>query len=164
MPSGSGSTWRSAASKSSRSRPQFGLTHQFPGSVPLSEKTDDSGHRRVRRLVVIHKRLAPAFGSSCEIRNRIVIFNKATPSFGDEFAQDRAHHRVQRLALRQSRPGRPRAPQRMNANNDNGPEPDIITKSMRPEAVRDLLAKMEYAQWAPCRSAPRICQRNASGS
>ena len=39
-----------------------------------------------------------------------------------------------------------------NANGDNGAEPDIITKSMRPddvsdEAVCDLLATMEDAQW-----------------
>ncbi|HEX3524436.1 MAG TPA: hypothetical protein VHT52_20395 [Stellaceae bacterium] len=29
----------------------------------------------------------------------------------------------------------------MNANSDNGPEPDIISKSMRPEAVGDLFSQ-----------------------
>jgi hypothetical protein len=57
-----------------------------------------------------------------------------------------------------------------NAKSDNRAEPDIITKSMRPddvsdEAVCDLLATMEDAQWrAMSLYAKLLRARDASGS
>ena len=72
-------------------RPQFGLTRRFPGSVPLPEKTDDSGHRRsrMRRLVLTHKRLAQALRLALrDPKPDCHLQQKASPSFEDELAQD----------------------------------------------------------------------------
>jgi hypothetical protein len=58
----------------------------------------------------------------------------------------------------------------LNANVDNGDEPEVITKSMRPEdvtdvAVPDLLASMEDAEWRAMRLYVKLLRaRDAAGS
>ena len=135
-------------------------------------------HKRIRRLVLTHKDRLLRFGSElifalCEIQNiEIVIINKGEPpSFEEELAQDvieiitvfsarlygRRSHKTKRLL------------NELNANGNND-EPEIITKSIRPEdigdeAVRDLLAAMEDTQWrAMSLYAKLLRARDVAGS
>jgi putative resolvase len=134
-------------------------------------------HRRMRRLVLSHKDRLLRFGSElifalCEIQNiEVVIINKGEPpSFEEELAQDvieiitvfsarlygSRSHKTKRLISE------------LTANNSTDSE--IITKSMRPDnvadqAVRDLLAAMEDAQWrAMSLYAKYLRARDAAGS
>ena len=119
-------------------------------------------HKRIRRLVLTHKDRLLRFGSElifalCEIQNiEIVIINKGEPpSFEEELAQDvieiitvfsariygSRSHKTKRL-LSELTDGKA---------TETEAEPEIITKSMKPEdvadqAVRDLLASMEETQ------------------
>ena len=117
-------------------RPQFGLIRRFPGSVPLPEKTDDSGHRRsrTRRLVLTHKRLAPAL--------RLALRDPKPDCHLQQKASPLLRGRTGAARLYGSRGQKTKGLlNELKANSDNGPEPDIITKSTRPEAERDLLSQ-----------------------
>jgi hypothetical protein len=117
-------------------------------------------HKRIRRLVLTHKDRLLRFGSElifalCEIQNvEIVIINKGEPpSFEEELAQDvieiitvfsarlygSRSHKTKRL-LNELTNGKAEAE-----------EPEMITKSMKPqdfadETARELLASMEETQ------------------
>jgi predicted site-specific integrase-resolvase len=112
-------------------------------------------HKRIRRLVLTHKDRLLRFGSElifalCEIQNvEVVIINKGEPpSFEEELAQDvieiitvfsarlygSRSHKTKRL-LNELTNGKAEAE-----------EPEMITKSMKPQGVRELLASMEETQ------------------
>jgi putative resolvase len=118
-------------------------------------------HKRIRRLVLTHKDRLLRFGSElifalCEIQNiEIVIINKGEPpSFEEELAQDV----IEIITVFSARLYGSRSHKTKRLLNDlkdgevSTAEPEIITKSMKPqdvpdEAVRGLLASMQDVQF-----------------
>src|SRR5215472_6596085 len=112
-------------------------------------------HKRIRRLVLTHKDRLLRFGSElivalCEIQNiEIVIINTGEPpSFEEELAQDV----IEIITVFSARlyGSRSHKTKRLLDELTNGKaeaeEPEMITKSMKPQGVRELLASMEETQ------------------
>ena len=118
-------------------------------------------HKRIRRLVLTHKDRLLRFGSElifalCEIQNiEIVIINKGEPpSFEEELAQDV----IEIITVFSARLYGSRSHKTKRLLNDlkdgdvSTEEPEISTKSMKPqdvpdEAVRGMLASMQDVQF-----------------
>ena len=110
-------------------------------------------HKRIRRLVLTHKDRLLRFGSElifalCEIQNvEVVIINKGEPpSFEEELAQDV----IEIITVFSARLYGSRSHKRLLNELTNGKaeaeEPEMITKSMKPQGGRELLASMEETQ------------------